>query len=75
MNTVNHSFEVVGLDDSYTVLHETSSSYLAVLWAKGYISKESAGNWPVIEVYDVRNHDEHERVWFWENPCVDGEQS
>jgi hypothetical protein len=63
----NRAFEVVGLDESYTVLHECNSSSEALQWAKSYIAKENAGNWPVIEVYDVRSEDS-ERVWFWENP-------
>jgi hypothetical protein len=63
---IAHGFEVVGLDDSYTVLHEAESSSEALQWARAYISKENAGNWPVIEIYDVRGEDS-ERVWFWEN--------
>jgi hypothetical protein len=60
-----HSFEVVGLDDSYTVLHETTNSTEAIRWARAYIEKQNAGGWNILEIYDVRG-EESERVWFWE---------
>jgi hypothetical protein len=63
---MTHAFEVVGVDEAgYTVLHETSSSGLAISWARRYIENGNAGNWPHIEVYDLRGA-EAERVWFWE---------
>ena len=52
-------------DGSRTTLQECATSGEAREWLRGYVSDGNAGNWPLIEVYDVRG-DDAERVAFWE---------
>lgn len=52
-------------DGSRTLLQECDTSGEARAWLRGYVSDGNAGNWPLIEVYDVRG-DDAERVAFWE---------
>ena len=65
---MNSDFVVEGVDcadGSRTVLHTFPSSYEAVDWMRRYVSKENAGNWDLIEVYDVRDPENAERIRFW----------
>lgn len=56
---------VDGDDGSRTPLHECDTSSEAREWLRGYVRDGNAGNWDLIEVYDVRGYDA-ERVAFWE---------
>lgn len=56
---------VDGDDGSRTPLYECDTSGEARAWLRGYVSDGNAGNWPLIEIYDVRG-DDAERVAVWE---------
>ena len=56
---------VDGDDGSRTTLHECETSGEAREWLRGYVRDGNAGNWPLIEVYDVRG-DDAERIAVWE---------
>lgn len=56
---------VDGDDGSRTTLHECETSGEAREWLRGYVRDGDAGNWPLIEVYDVRG-DDAERIAVWE---------
>ncbi len=56
---------VDGDDGSRTPLHECDTSGEARAWLRGYVSDGNAGNWPLIEIYDVRG-DDAERIAVWE---------
>ena len=63
------SFIVEGVeteDGSRTCLGEFDSSGEAIAFMRRYVAHENAGNWGLIEIYDVRNLDESERIKFWE---------
>ena len=55
-------------DGSRTELYACDTSADARAWLRGYVSKENAGNWDLIEIYDVRGCEEcgGERIKFWE---------
>lgn len=52
-------------DGSRTTLAEFGTSHEARTWMERYVSRENAGNWDLIEVYDLRGEDA-ERLAFWE---------
>lgn len=52
-------------DGSRTPLYECDSSYSARQWLNGYTRDGDAGNWSLIEIYDVRG-DDAERIAVWE---------
>jgi len=59
--------EGVDLDDgSRTELNAFDNSGDARAFLNGYTSKENAGGWDLIEVYDTRDPENPERLWFWE---------
>lgn len=59
-------FTVVGVDDSYSTLHECDTSAEALRWARDYISDDpDHGGWDRIEIYDERP-EPAERLWVWE---------
>jgi hypothetical protein len=53
-------------DGSRTELHATDNSGEALRWFRGYYAKENAGGWDLIEVYDVRDIENPERLAYWE---------
>ena len=57
---------VDGDDGSRTTLHECDTSSEAREWLRGYVRDGDTGNWPLIEVYDVRNAEQGERIAVWE---------
>lgn len=61
-------FVVEGVDEdgSRTELASFDNSGEARAFLNRYVSRENAGNWDLIEVYDVRCEEESERLWFWE---------
>lgn len=68
MTKENAGFIVEGVDladGSRTTLHECDSSGAACQWLRGYVSREDAGGWPLVEAYDVRG-EQAERIAFWE---------
>lgn len=52
-------------DGSRTLLADFNNSSEARAFLNRYTSKENAGNWDLIEVYDTRGEDA-ERLWLWE---------
>lgn len=63
--------EGVDLDDgSRTELAAFDNSAEARAFLQRYISREDAGGWSLIEVYDTRGEDA-ERLWFWERDSED----
>ncbi len=52
-------------DGSRATLNESYTSGEALAFLAGYVRTENAGNWDLIEVYDVRGV-EAERIHFWE---------
>lgn len=60
-------FKVEGVeleDGSRTLLNEYATSHEARTFMERYVSKEDAGGWSLIEVYDTRGEDA-ERLAFW----------
>ena len=51
-------------DGARTVLYESDSSADARDFMRRYVSRENAGGWALIEVYDVRG-DDADRIAFW----------
>lgn len=65
---MSKDFVVEGVDTadgSRTELESFDSSGEAREWLGRYVSREDAGGWDLIEVYDVRGEDA-ERIAFWE---------
>ena len=58
-------FEVLGCDDSFTVLVEFDNSAEAIQWARRYVDYDNAGGWERIIVNDARG-EAGETVWSWE---------
>ena len=52
-------------DGARTLLMDFDNSGEARAWLARYVSRENAGNWNLIELYDVRG-EESERLAFWE---------
>ena len=52
-------------DGSRTELHTADNSGEARAWMRGYVVREDAGGWDLVEVYDVRG-DDAERLYYWE---------
>lgn len=46
-------FQVMGIDDGATELFETDSVDDAIRFVDRYVSSGDAGNWDLIEVYDL----------------------
>ena len=68
---MENGFLVEGVDTadgSRTILMEFGSSVEAISWFHRYVSRENGGNWDRVEVYDVRDPDNAERLKVWENP-------
>ena len=55
-------------DGSRIELHACDCSADAIWWMQRYVATENAGNWDLIEIYDVRGCEEcgGERIKFWE---------
>ena len=52
-------------DGSRTELASFDNSGEARAWLRRYVSREDAGGWSLIEIYDTRG-DDAERIAFWE---------
>lgn len=55
---------VDGDDGSRTLLQECDTSGEAREWLRGYVRDGNAGNWDIIEIYDIRG-DDAERIAVW----------
>lgn len=67
-----HNFTVEGFDakdGSHTELAGFASRAEAIEWLRRYASKENAGNWDLVEIYDVRDPEDVTRVYYWDRGC------
>ena len=64
----DNAFIVEGVDledGSRTGLNAFDNSGDARAFLRRYTAKENAGGWDLIEVYDARDPENAERLWFW----------